>query len=72
MESLNNGTRSARARGASMVEYALLTVAIVVACAAGFRALGHRMAHAAADGTSALGGSAEEVRVAQLPGGPQR
>jgi Flp pilus assembly pilin Flp len=67
MESLTQNARSTRARGASMVEFALLTAVIVVGSAAGFRALGHSMARAVTEGTTVLGGTGRETRVGHLP-----
>ncbi len=64
---MTNNQRSASARGASTVEFALLTVALVLAGASSFRALGHSLARASSDGTSALDGSTRDVRVARLP-----
>ena len=64
---MTNNQRSALARGASTVEFALLVAALVLAGGSSFRALGHGVARASAGATSALDGSIRDVRVARLP-----
>ena len=60
-------TLRTRTRGASTVEYALLLAVMLIGGAASFRALGHSMARATADGTDALGSASHEIRVIHLP-----
>ena len=54
MERFNTVGRSSRARGATVVEMSLLTIAIVVASATGIRALGHGATRAGVAASSAL------------------
>ncbi len=69
MESLS--IRGARARGASTVELALLSLILVVVCAAGFRGVGRTVARATAASAAALDEPAgRETRVVHIPSGP--
>ena len=71
MDTCKNG-RSARARGASMVEYAFLMVAMTVCAAGGLRTLGTRVMVKSLQVSAVLQSSGTDTREARLPSDPTR